>query len=460
MIQGAALVILTLFTVAIVDFPSAALVAVSYLGGKLLVGLFDRKENNYTVRLYGILFLVGWCYMLMCYWYMTAHGYNWLFAFDTINAYIPKTESLISINNGNLLRIYQDIFEDYNFFARDGYFYWAYSCTWGVLINRIGATMYFGLQTSTLFVFGFVGVIMYKLFSQYGFNEKKSFNHTLVVFLLSIIFFYSSQILRDIHVLLTYLIAIYLSGRPKFSVITFFWLIFVIFISCGIRIETGLFLMITIPIYLLLSVQEKRHRFYAIVGSVVVLIVGLMLVIRNMDDFQFVVNANAEAYVEGVEEGSGMIAMFQRIPILGDFISIIYNLSLPMPCWSRLDPTKNLQYGGNVSNIMNFTRISAVFLNVMMYVYVICWLFSNRLRIATSSKLTKALKYQLCAGLIFLYLQSAVISQRRLMGYYCIFYILLFVIYDNIQPNDRKNLNFITLSVFALLQFVGVFFFV
>ena len=88
-----------------------------------------------------------------------------------------------------------------------------------------------------------------------------------------------------------------------------------------------------------------------------------------------VFEANAEVYTEGIERGEGMIALVQRIPILGDFLSIIYNASQPIPVWSRLDPLKNLQYGGHASNLMNFPKISAAFLNVMTYIYVFSWLF-------------------------------------------------------------------------------------
>ena len=198
----------------------------------------------------------------MCYFYMIQHGYNWLFAYDTYNAFIPTIENYISNGNGNIWRIYQSIFEDYNFFVRNQYFFWIYTCTWGAIVNCIGGTLYFGLQASTLFIYGFVGVVLEKIFREYGFDHVKSYKHTLVICFLSIIFFYSSQILRDIHVLLCYLLAIYLSGKPNISLKVIIELGVVIFITCGIRIESGLFLFLVIPAYLFLSIRNKKSKYY------------------------------------------------------------------------------------------------------------------------------------------------------------------------------------------------------
>lgn len=456
MIQFVLLIIVTLFTSLIVDFPTACLVSVAFILGKGISFGIGGNFRKKAAKMYGILFLAGWVYMLMCYFYMTQNGYDWLLAYDTYNYFIPITEKYISSGNGNLWSIYQNIFENYDFFGRNQYFYWIYTCTWGVIIHSIGGTIYFGLQASTLFIYGFVGVVLEKIFRNYGFDPEKSYKHALAICFLSIIFFYSSQILRDIHVLLCYLVAIYLSGKPKFSIRVIIELSVVVFLTCGIRIESGLFLFLIIPAYLL-SIQSKKNRFYVITVSVLILLVFIVWFANNRNLLFGIFAANAEVYTEGIDEGTGVIAFFQRIPILGDFLSIIYNASQPIPVWSRLDPANNLQYGGNASNIMNYPKILSAFFNVMTYIYIFAWLFNKKIR--EKALVTKAHKIQLLIGLVFLYIQSAVVEQRRLLGYYCVFYILMFLIHDALNNKERKTINTVVVSVFAVLQLIGLLFF-
>lgn len=450
------LIILSSLIAVFVNIPSGLLFAVSFLLGIGMVQLIGKKDRKYASIIYCILFLAGGTYMLACYLYMVGHDYEWLFAFDTYNSYIPRIEYFFSSNNHNLHEMLESIFEDYNFFARTSYSYYLYIIPWGFAIYNTGADLYLGLQTSTLFLYPFAGVVLYKLFLQYGFKKRKSYYHTLVICLFSIIFFYSSQILRDIHVLLCYLIAIYLSGKPNFSIVNLIGLVVVIIITCGFRIESGLFLSLCVPVYFFLSFQDSKVRISFAAVSVLVILAAYVIFKLYFEDMVMVIENNYEAYTENVSEGSGMVAAFQRIPIIGDLISIIFNMSQPMPCWGRMSPAGNLQYGGNVDNIMNFPRISAAFINVMAYVYIFTWLFFSKLRKKMKGRIAKPLKYQLFIALLFLYLQSAVISQRRLMGYYCILYILMFLINDSLSKKNKQNMMLMVTGVFAFLQVLGV----
>lgn len=448
------LVILTVFTGIAVDSQTACLIVCAFLVGQVISLCIGETVKEKASRIYSVTFLGGWLFMLVCFLYMRHHGYHWLLAYDTYNYYIPTTESYISNGGDNLWRIYRDIFEDYSFFAGKECFFWVYTCTWGVIINMIGGSLYLGLQTATLFVYGFIGVVLVKLFREYGFDEEKSYKHSLVICLCSIVFFYSSQILRDVHVLLCYLIAIYLSGYNRFSITTLAELVVIVFITCEIRIESGLFLSLVIPTYLLLSIQNKKNRFLALSVSAVSLIVFFVWFWRSLGNVLNIFNTNADIYFEGIDEGSGVIAFFQKIPVVGDFLSIIYNASQPIPVWARLDPSNNLQYGGNASNILNFPKIYAAFFNVMTYVYIFLWLIHGTVR--KKVQVTKAHKYQLWIGLVFLWIQSAVIEQRRLLGYYCVFYILMFLIKDSLTSTEKRSFNQVTVSVFVLLQLVGL----
>lgn len=449
-------ILVTLLVGIIVNYPTALLYAGSFLLGHSVLRLFNIHGGKFPTRIFGILYVVGGVYMALCYLYMIRNDYEWLLAFDTYFAFIPGIESYIYEGNSDISQIIHLILSDYNLFSGEYYAYWIYSCIWAVLINMIGANLYLGLQISTLILYSISGVLMFFIFKQFGFGEKKSYSHTLVILLFSVIFFYSSLILRDIHFMLCLLGAVYLSSKPRFSIVTLVSLIIVIFIACNIRIETGLFLVVTIPVYFLVSFSDNKNLPITIVAFVAIAILAIFFLLSNFSAIGLLFSNNKEHYIEGIEEGSGVIGLFQRIPVLGDFVSILYNASLPIPCWKSMNPESNPVYGGNAANLMNFVRISASFINVFTYVYIFYWILSKKLKVYTKFFLKRSHIYHLWVGLLYLYLQSAVISQRRLMGYYCVFYCFMFLIYDNIPREERVQINGVAIGVFVLLQVIGV----
>lgn len=57
-----------------------------------------------------------------------------------------------------------------------------------------------------------------------------------------------------------------------------------------------------------------------------------------------------------------------------------------------------------------------------------------------------------------MYMQSAVMEQRRLMAYYVIFYILFYIIYTNISKKERNLLMMIAVGGYTMLQFTVLIF--
>src|SRR5690606_32602422 len=152
-----------------------------------------------------------------------------------------------------------------------------------------------------------------------------------------------------------------------------------------------------------------------------------------------VVEANEEAY--GGNKGDGVIGTLQKVPLAGDVASIVYNAAQPIPFWSRLSTTSTNRDDLAVYNAMNFPRSFASFFNWLAIVYIVFWLFNKDIRKRAKRYISKPLFYQLWIGFGFLLLQSDVISQRRLMPYYVVFYILFFIIYGNIPIEKRKHIN-------------------
>lgn len=427
-----------------------------YLFGFALLRLFNTKERIQTFKIYRILFLIGATYMIMCYTYMDYHNYEYLLAFDSYNFFIPRTEAYLE--NGSYFKALKEVWLKYTFLDRFQSGYFTYALLFAYIGKPFNLNFFVEQQISVLFIYPFIGILLYKLLRLNGFDSNKSYKYSLLICIFSVVFFYSTLVLRDLHILFLYLLAIYFSFNKVFSFFNLMKITIVAFICMTFRVESGLFLFVLIPTYLLLTLHNKRQRNLVIYISLFILIGLLSFSIAYYNQISSVFEANQENYIEGITEGSGVISSLQRVPIAGDFASIIYNGVQPLPFWSIFssDLSRDLKYGGEVYNIMNFPKSISSFFNWFVIVYILFWLFSKGLRRKTKEYISKPLQYQLWIGLVFLYMQSAVIAQRRLMAYYCMFYILFFIIYNHIGAKDKKQITITAIFSFIALQIIGL----
>lgn len=449
------LLILSVYGVLVIDIQTMFYMWFVYFIGIILTIVLNKGSNKLkALNLYQILFFSGAVYMLICYAYMTSHNYTYLLAPDIAGYFLPWTENYI--NEGSYWAALSEIWKNYNFFNRFHTGYFTYATFFGFIGQIFNANFYVGQQISVLFLYPFVGILIYRLFRLNNFDDVKSYKYTIIISLFSVIFFFSSQILRDIHILLLYLMGIYLTFKKDFSIVNLIKIIVIIYLNTLFRIETGLFLVVLIPAYLLLTLQSSKYKTLVFTFSALMLFVLFVISVSYINQIQALFASNQEAYVEGITEGSGMIATFQRIPIIGDLISIFYNAVQPLPFWSRLEYSGKGNLGPETYNIMNFPRAFASLLNWFVIIYLLAWILIRNIRNSTNGFISKPLKYQLWIGLIFFYIQSAVVSQRRLMAYYVIYYIFFLIIYNRVDKVNRRYLNAVAIYSFGLLQLVGL----
>jgi len=448
--------IITVFSIIagaiIIDIPTASMIAIFYILGIYITSLIKSDKNKDEINIYRIAYLAGYFFILLSFIYMNSHNYEYLLGYDGIAVYMPNTE--IYLNAGNYFSVLKQVWANYSFFDRNMPGYYTVLTFFGKIAQLINANLYVSLQLSTLFFAPFIGIVLYKIFLLLGIDQlsKKRYRYTLYILIFSVLFYFSTFIARDTHIALLYLIAIYLTFEKSYSLRNIIRLILVILITCTFRIESGLFLIIMIPVYLLLTLQKRSYKIEAIIASLVVFFVLASFVSNNMNRIQVTYKVNKENYVEVVAEESGMIANLQRIPIAGDIISIVYNASQPLPFWGKMAPSGKDNLGPEVYNIMNFPLAFASFFNWFVITYILFWILSSKLKKRTKGQISKPLKYSLFVGTIFLYIQSAVIAQRRLMGFYCVFYILFFIIYSNLRSNEKRQLNTLAIGSFITLQ--------
>lgn len=450
------LFILSLFGALIINIQTMLFMwFVYFIGSAITCGVNRGDERKIALKIFQILFFAGFAYLLLYFSYMLSKNYQYILVFDSYDVFFPNI--LEYIEEGSYMKSISSIWENYDFFNRFQTGYYTYAVSFAYISELFGADFEFGQHLSVLLLYPFVGIMIYKLLKINYFNETKAYKYTLIISLFSIVFSYSSVVLRDMHILLFSLIGIYYTFNKRFSLKTLAKIVVIIYIVTLFRIESGLFLALLIPAYLLSTLHTSKYKALVIGASFAIVLGALVLIVAYYDDIQSVYEFNQGAYVEKVQDGSGMIATLQRIPIAGDLASIMYNAVQPLPFWSRFTPPMgDTRLGAEVYNVMNFPRSFAAFFNWFVVLYILAWVFIRGLRDSTKGLIQKPFMYQLWIGLIFLFIQSAVVSQRRLMPYYVVFYLFFFLIYDNMQPDKKKYLNIVVVGLYVMLQLVGV----
>lgn len=453
MIWNILFIISLISTAVVVDVQSMLFLLFVYLIGMVVNNVFNKgQEAKETSKIFNRIFTLGSIYMLISFAFMTVNNFDFLLAYDSHYYFIPTTKDYLL--SGSYWRALESIWNNYDFFNRFQSGYFAYATLFGFLSEGLGANFYLGQQISVLLLFSFVGVVIFKLFRTNNFTKNKAIKYTLIICLFSILFFYSSQILRDTHILLMYLLGIYFTFKKEFSFFNLLKLLVVIFVCTTLRLESGLFMIILIPTYLLLSLQYSKKKIIVVFFSGFITVGGAVLSMTYLPQVTGVVEANQEAY--GDDKGDGIIGTLQKVPIAGDIAAVIYNAAQPIPFWSRLTTNSINKDDQAVYNLMNFPRSFAAFFNWLVIVYIAFWLFNKKIRKKTKPFISKALSYQLWIGLLFLLIQSDVISQRRLMPYYVMFYILFFIIYSQMYVEEKKHINFVVVVSFVLIQGIAI----
>jgi hypothetical protein len=449
-------VFIALFGLLAVDFATVFFATITFFLGILLLFLTNKKNSfiKNIINIYQIIFATGFAYICICYLFMISNGYDYLLAQDIYGYFMPKTIEFLA--HESITTAMAENWSGFNFFSRYHSGFFGYLIPFAYLSDFLSANLYVSMQFTTLLIASLSAAIVFKLLLVNNFETKRAFKYTIIICLFSVLFFYSTQLIRDIHVMFLYLLGIYLTFENKFSLSHLAKILLVILISCTLRIETGLFQFILVPIYLLLSMQQSRKKIAAMLVSVVFAIGGFFALIAYSSQVVSLLSDNSEIYLES-DKGSGVVGNLQKIPVAGKVLSIVYNAVQPLPFWSKykagLSDNRPEMY-----NIMTFPLSFASLFNWITLFYIFAFLLSGKIRRKVSTYISKPLLYQLYIGFVFLYIQSAVIAQRRLMAYYVVYYILFYIIFTTVTKQTRQHLAFGAISSYSALQLFALFY--
>jgi hypothetical protein len=200
----------------------------------------------------------------------------------------------------------------------------AYYNGWiATLSNIFGENTVLTQKIATLASAALSPMVMYGI-SRLYLSEYRSMHVALIFGFLSFTLFLSSIILRDIHIALMFIIAIYIILQ-KISILNMFTLVIVSVISYTFREQTGIFMIGLTAIYFFsfINIHVKNKFFIFFIYTILVLgIVGVIFNSGLMDMFHQITNSSAERSASAVSSGS-LGAKIAKLPFGLNLVALL-----------------------------------------------------------------------------------------------------------------------------------------
>lgn len=439
-----ALIIATLIVTAVmlesisVIFISALLLAI----GNTLIALLSSSCNVKTYcKVYNTTFLVYTLYAMLCTIYMRANNFDYLFITDTITAYIPYTEEFIQLNSFGEMwdLIYNNTINKYKHVGVIT-IYFAYI---GKLAAIFDNELYFNLQSSIIFLSSFISLFIYKLLKEQGIEA--ALKYAFIYSFLSIHFYYSALILRDIPISLFYVIAFCYIMKRIISLRTLITLGLCVLGAYLIRQQSALFLILFITVLFIKDKITIKTIFIlgglAIVASFIFIRLGALDILDSTLEHSNTLLQNKAA--------DSTLNKFNILPpIVSHLVKVIYIQLSPIPSWPFVNI---LQEGSEESNIMSLPRVGCVLYNYVILGFILYGVYNYK-KLKFDNKLLLAF----LITLLYMSLQTYSTEQRRIMACYPILLLCACKVNDAIPMRKSKTIKNRMILLFIVMQIIGL----
>jgi hypothetical protein len=350
-------------------------------------------------------------------------------------------------NNNSIIKIYQLCFIDRIHYEMEGFYF-----LMGV-ISYISNTFFEGnsvlLQSIHIsFLAILTNLLMYKFLKNNG-VQKNILKYTIIYAILSPIFFYSPWILRDIHIAFLFMVGFVLISS-KFSFKNLLLLLFIIFLVFEFRVENALFMIIFVPYYIIFKARSHRYFKLATFSFVLILIISLPFLVELLiPKFANTITLleNYETYTLESLENQGLGRYLYRLPFgLKHIAIVLYSQITHFPPWAIIEISQT-PYQLLIGII---ALVKSVFWSLLFILSVISFFFKN-----ARKKLDISMLVLLFFFILYLFLNSSNINDRRLLAMYPI----LFLYVSNLKNSINKKLAYQLLKIDIFIYFVMLSFY-
>jgi len=427
--------------------PSIIFILLFFIGRESVSYFQEKKFRKNALLIFEITYIMFFIYALVCFNFMTTHGYDHLQSFDGINVYIPYTQELLNTNSLHDLidKIYST--SKYSFIGSI-LIPFVYI---GKLSSLIDSEFYLTIQLVIMLFASWTAVVIYNILLLNNISNKQALIYTLLYSIFSIHFYMSTYIVRDMPISFFFTLLIYFSFKSFTLKRLGIMILFVVLIA-SIRLSSGLFSLLYIFLVLFLSLKEGNGLKKIIVFSFFTSALFLLIFYIDLIKATFELKQLQYKAIEAAA-GTSTVASFNLLPPgLSHIVKAMYNQFMPIPSWRTMVETT---FRPESYNIMNFPIISATLFRYCMWFIILIGFSSKRIRTLIMSN--KIVLYNILIALLFIAIQSDTMGHRRLLGVYPVFFLLSILIYQYLNNKNKKYILLMACGVFTLLQTVGLF---
>lgn len=266
------------------------------------------------------------------------------------------------------------------------------------------------------FLSSFIPVFIYKI-ARFYFSRKLAYKVAIVYTFFSFSLFFSGRLLRDPHIALVFIWAMYLICNPKRNIKAFIQLLLLVVVCYNLRVEHGYFMVSFIMLYCLLWGKKlfKDTRLVAMIMSFTFLLSFSIFSPRDLG-VDKVVDTGADTYTRYEKsslEGASIDSFgkdLMRLPVPVNYVATgAFGQLQPFPLWVSLGVK------GNRTNWIWFPQaVAGAF-------WFLCWCFIIKGR-AQGTQLIKIVPVEMLylslLSILLILLTSANIGVRRV---YCVY---------------------------------------
>ena len=282
-------------------------------------------------------------------------------------------------------------------------------------------------------------VILYATLKYQFSDQMFSLKATFVYGLLSAAFVYSTPMLRDIDIALTYIIFIYLFLQPHSNKI-FVLLLLVAYVTTYLRLESGMVLYGVTLLYIYLYVKKVNSAALRFISYMIIIGLFAAIFLLMFDRIIGMVTVLNDGNVERSTARAGK-----------DSIGILLN-KLPF----GISHTAKVLFG----QLQPFPFITALSLNVRAAISGVFWPFIFTMMVYTiirpdiRMKIDIKVKYLLMVAITILFLMSSEPMTRRMMSVFPIIYIVaLYMFYFDNKHKVKRILFYYIAGIIVLNVF-------
>jgi len=410
-------------------FTSIIYISIGILFSLIINNFKDIRNSIYIFLLF---FLVYLLYTIFVH-YGASEVYN--------TPYIKSDESSFYAESNN---VFLKLKYGYTFFELDRIYKEGTAAVYlyglvATLANYFGENSILVLKISVIFIGSLIPVLMYNL-SRLYLSEKISITVAIIYGFFSFVPYLSSVLLRDVHVALVFLIAIYIVLQ-RLTFLNFIIFILISFISYYLRPQTGLFMMGFMVVPFFVFVRKMVTNKYIEIFLYLILTTIITIIVLN-SDLMSVYNetANSSGNKPTVEKASGMGAKIAELPTPINTIAMFgYGQMQPFP--------PSWLFKGHNKGIFQISYLISGIVWFIGWGFLLYGLFKKKIL----SKVDLKLKLMFFISILYLILIASIsFGMRRQMSVYPVLYLFMVFSYLEMNVTERTKI-WVGMSFFYII---------